>query len=151
MQKQPQGKNYRIFVDPYKKHLQVELYEGVKFSKLIYDSRFLDFRELSTWVEKPWRRLCLSESQDFASYAIQNEEERCILVEKTRFEGEDPVLTELFSAHGILLAKQRIFYRRKGDDFDGLTFEDPAARLVLRKEYEVDANGVFSNLLAMTY
>ncbi len=90
---------YRIVADPYRKWVSVEGYSGKAFDRVIYDSRFLDFRKLTPTHQAAWRK----ESIDSHNSWIFNEDDRLILKESYMYENEVCREVKIFSPYSTLI------------------------------------------------
>jgi hypothetical protein len=139
--------SYKIVMDPYRKRISLEKYEGSQFSSLIYDSALLDFRHLKQGERIEWEREIVAESSHKMVCHIRNREERLLFVETHFLEQNQCQECHIHSAHGVLLAIQKMRYVTAGDPFNGVTLFDTNAHQVLEKHYDIhETTGLFTEL-----
>lgn len=141
------GKAYKIAMDPYRKRIAIECYEDKQFKAIIYDSGLLDFRHLKPAEQTAWQKITLSENSEKIISAIYNQDDRLILIETYHFEGKLCRRCISTSGHGIVLSEQKIFYRNLGDPFNGVILYDTNQHPVILKQYELDEQGEFTDLI----
>ncbi len=122
----PEGKAvYRIVADPYRKWISVEAYSGRMFDRVIYDSRFLDFRKLTPTDQAAWRK----ESIDALNSWIFNEDDRLILKESCVYEEGMCRKIQIFSPYNTLVC---LYIMPKGPE-ETVTLYDSNGRTVMRR------------------
>jgi hypothetical protein len=139
--------SYKIVSDPYHKRISIEKYHGKTFVEIVYDSALFDFRRLKPEEQNAWHKTTIEETSSSLSSLIRDQDDRVILIEKYLF--EEGLCRECRVQHptGELVSVQKIFYTSLNDSFDGVILFDRTDRIVMRKEYEVDAlTGEFSTL-----
>ncbi len=134
---------YKIASDPYHKHVTVEEYKNGEFTRIIYDSRLLNFRHLRPENQTAWQKTAIDENSAW----IRNEHDHLLYREVYHFTEGLCTKTELFSAHGIHLATHRLFYECLGDEYNGALLKDITGRPVVLKKYE-EESGEFTQLLS---
>lgn len=139
---------YRIALDPYNKRISIEQYARGSFTKVVYDSIFLDFRKLNPLEQTAWLRELWREEETSATHLIRDHYDRLVLMETSYFESGRCRLCSIASIHGVPLSTHRMFYRELGDSFNGVILYDSLGKPVMLKEYEVDGDsGEFSQLM----
>lgn len=138
------GVSYKIITDPYLKHISIEAYENGSFVKVIYDSQLLNFKKLQPEHQNAWERQML---QDGNECLIRDQDDRLILRERYTFKDQFCCLCDIFSPMGPLLAKQVIVYKCLGDTMNGVIFYDANDHAVMLKEYLIDQNNNFTELV----
>lgn len=143
------GNGYKIPMDPYRKRISVELYEGDVFQKTIYDSALLDFRQLKTPADQTtWQKTVISASPEVVISHIRNQDDRLICSETCLFRSSLCVECKIASPQGFLLSVHRMFYQSQGDSFDGVILYDSNERQVMIKRYAIGAEtNEFTDLL----
>lgn len=144
-----EGRCYKVPMDPYRKRVAVEEYEGCIFQRVVYDSALLDFRLLKPPAEQTaWQKSVISSGADAVVSEIRNQDDRLICVETCYFREGVCVECRISSPFGIPLSVHRMFYRSKGDSFDGVVLYDINDHPIMFKKYEVDAeSGEFTTLI----
>lgn len=125
---------YKIIMDPYRKHISIEKYKDEIFICTVYDSRFLDFRDLRKGEQLAWQKVPLDEK----SYIIRNQDDRVVFKEIYTFIKNRCRKCDAYSPQGIKLSSQEMFYVDLGDNFNGVILKDIEDRVVLFKEYSID-------------
>lgn len=138
---------YKIISDPYRKWITVEQYCAGQFSRVIYDSRFLDFRKLHPSEQVGWERERGLETADQAVYYIRNQDDRLVYKETQFFRNDRCMECHIHSPQGSLLSIHRMSYTDQGGEFDGVVLYDAHGRLVMVKKYALDDNGQFAELI----
>lgn len=133
----------KIVKDPYRKHISIEEYLGGLFNLIIYDSKFLDFRHLKLTDQTAWQKEKLNESTSI----IRNGDDRVIHREVYKFEDHLCRECQIFSPHGILLATQKMYYKKLLDDKNCVILFDARDKPVMCKTYSTDDSGNFMDLL----
>lgn len=140
--------SYKIASDPYHKRVSIEKYEHGKFSGILYDSALFDFRQLKQGEQLAWQKSLITENLDSATSHIRNQDDRLILIEVYRFEGDRCRECKAYSPLGNLISIQKISYKDLNDPFNGVTLFDSHEHQVMSKHYEWDdASKQFSTLL----
>ncbi len=140
--------SYKIVDDPYHKRYSVERYEKGHFNSIVYDSILLDFRHLKPAAEQQgWSKETTIADENTVTCLIRNQEDRLIFLETHLFDGDVCRECDIFSPHGLLLAKSRMFYRSKGDTTNGVILLDRQDKPVMYKLYEVGQDGSFTELI----
>lgn len=154
----PRGKNrienpslakasYTIIHDPYFKRISVERYSFGIFDKTLYDTALFDARTLKEREQIRWMREEISESESEKVQAVKDETHRTLFLERQEFQEGLPRLCSIFSPHGLLLARNRLFYEALGDSWNGAVLEDVEGRPILKKRYGLNQEGQFEDLL----
>lgn len=144
-----QGENYKIVMDPYRKRISLEAYQGTRFVKVIYDSALVNFRHLKPEEQASWQREVLSESESQVECLVRNQDDRVLYLETHEFEHALCRECRIFSPHGILIATQKIYYKSLGDAFNGVILFDAGLQPVMMKQYAIeDETQEFSVLLS---
>lgn len=133
------GISYKIISDPYYKRISIEQYENGRFSKVVYDSAFFDFRHLKPMHQTAWQKATIEESDRVIVCHIRNQDDRLILIEEYQFENNLCRLCKAFSPQGNLVSLQKIFYRSFNDSFDGVILYDSNAHPITSKRYTWDS------------
>ncbi len=115
------GTTYRIVADPYQKWITLEAYLEGHFQRLIYDSRFLDFRKLTPTDQAAWRKEKISEEEAW----IFNEDDRLILHERC---SDKEIL--ISSPYGFLVARYELPEGAEG----AITLYDSNGHVVIQRE-----------------
>lgn len=132
---------YRILADPYNKRISIERYRFGRFDGLIYDSLFLDFRTLTERDQKAWSQEELPQDDSRLTILVRDMNERVLYLEENHFNEEGRCIRcDIKTPNGWLLASNHILE-------DGVELYDCAGKLVGKKKYAVDENGVFRDLL----
>ncbi len=139
--------SYKIVDDPYHKRYSVERYENGHFNSIVYDSILLDFRHLKPAEQQGWSKETTVTDESTVTCLIRNQEDRLIFLETHLFNGDVCRECTIFSPHGWLLAKSRMFYRSKDDATDGVILLDRQDRPVMYKLYEIGEDGSFTELI----
>jgi len=135
---------FRIISDPYRKRLSVEQYREERFIATVYDSALFDFRLLKEEAQTAWRK----EQVDETLCLIRDQDDRIVVRERYFFEEGRCRSCEAWHPCGILISKQKIFYKELHDSFNGVILYDRIGKVVLKKEYAIDEkSGEFSALL----
>jgi hypothetical protein len=143
-----QGECYKIVSDPYHKRISVEKYAQGQFTRVVYDSIFLDFRHLRKPEQTAWQKIPVSEEPHRTLCLIRNQDDRVLYRETHYFEGSLCRSCRVESPQGILLSTHSMSYTHLGDPFDGVTLFDAEGKVVLVKRYEYDAEALqFTTLL----
>lgn len=144
----PHPVSYKVASDPYHKRVSIEKYEGGKFSCILYDSAIFDFRQLKQGEQLAWQKTMIAEGSESATSHIRNQDDRLILIEEYRFEGERCRECKAYSPIGHLISVQKILYKDMGDPFNGVSLYDSVGRSVMSKHYEWDdASKQFTTLI----
>lgn len=142
--------SYKIVHDPYYKRICIERYAWGLFQESIYDSCLLDFRSFRQGKEPvAWERQLIQETDKELRFLVKDEEDRVRFLENHTLESGRTVKGEIFSMHGLFLCSHHLFWRDKGDAWNGLQIWDREGRLVLTKNYTLTPNtGDFADLIA---
>lgn len=139
--------SFKIVIDPYFKRISLEQFAKGVFIKTIYDSYLLDFRHLKPNEQTAWQKLPYQNDQ--GASLIVNQDDRAILIEKYFFKDNLCNLCEIYSVHGISLAKQKLFYAHLGDPFNGVILYDKLDHPIMIKKYQIDSTtNAFSDLIS---
>lgn len=139
---------YKIPMDPYRKRIVIEKYMQGKFSGIVYDSAFLDFRHLKPAEQTAWQKCILSEDDHCTLAAIYNQDDRLIVMESYFFENNFCRQCKAVSGHGIPISQQKIFYKHLGDAINGVLLLDINDHPVMFKNYTSDeSSGEFLELI----
>lgn len=139
---------YKIVSDPYRKRISIEKYFKGQFSRVIYDSVFLNFKLLKSTESMAWEKTVISETANSMVCLIRDQDDRLLFQEKYRFEGDFCRECIIESSHGYLLSVTRMLYKNLGDKMNGVILYDPNERPIMFKQYEVDKEtGKFTTLL----
>lgn len=142
------GISYKIASDPYHKRVSIEKYHDDNFSNIIYDSALFDFRHLKQGEQLAWQKTPITETTDTALCHIRNQDDRLILIEEYYFEKDLCRECLAYSPLGLLLSRQKIYYKIFKDPFNGVTLFDSNQHAVMSKYYEFDeTTQEFSQLL----
>ncbi len=147
------GITYKLVSDPYYKRNSIEQYKDGKFSEIIYDSALLDFRSLKPANQMAWQKSYEEETDQKVICHIRNQDDRLILIEEYLYEKGRCYSCKTFAPQGPLLSFQHIFYQSPTTDsathqkFHGVILFDCNHHPVLKKTYDLDLSGEFSNLL----
>lgn len=142
----PEGKSYKIVMDPYRRRISLEMYDGVNFVRTVYDSALVNFRHLKPEEQAAWQKETIKESQEEVRCLIRNQDDRVIFLETHYFDGSHCRECHIFSPQGTLIGIQKIQHVSKGDAFDGVILFDGNQYPVMFKRYELDGQE-FTNLL----
>lgn len=134
----PEGKSYKIVMDPYRRRISLELYKDIRFTETIYDSALVNFRHLKPEEQAAWQKETIKENQDEVSCLIRNQDDRVIFLETHFFEGNQCKECHIFSPQGTLIGIQKIQRVSKGNAFNGVILFDANHYPVMFKRYEVD-------------
>ena len=145
----PSGTCYKIPMDPYRKRISIEQYDGDVFRLVVYDSSQLDFRHLKSPAEQTaWQKIVLTTSLTKVSSLIRNQDDRLVCLETCLFDGKYCVECRLYSPLGPLLSTHRMFYQALNASFDGVVLYDANDHPVMIKKYAFDAEAAaFTDLL----
>lgn len=138
---------YKIVADPYRKWVSIEQYHQGSFKKVVYDSRFIDFRKLNPSEQTAWERELESEGEEQAVYLIRNGDDRLVYRETSFFLSGRCMECHIHSPQDILLSVHKMSYIEFGGEFNGVTLYDSNAHTVMIKKYSIDDEGQFSDLL----
>jgi hypothetical protein len=140
--------SYKIVPDPYHRRFSIEKYKLGKFDCIIYDSFLLDFRRLASIENTAWTKELLEENSSQTRCLLRDPDDRAVLIETYTFEQQRCRSCHIFSIHGLLLAKQQLYYQALQDAFNGVVLYDIENLPVMRKTYAIDATTEeFSSLL----
>lgn len=132
------GISYKIASDPYHKRVSIEKYSGEEFASIIYDSALFDFRHLKLGEQLAWQKTIVKETESGAICHIRNQDDRLILMEEYKFEGDLCRECRAYAPTGMLLSIQTIRYRCFNDPYDGVILHDSNNRAVMSKHYLFD-------------
>jgi hypothetical protein len=139
---------YKILMDPYRKRISIEEYVQGRFSKIIYDSALLDFRNLKSEEHIAWQKSIVSETGDTIICMIRNQDDRIVFIEKYLFEKNLCRECHVSSPHGYPLSFHKMLYKKFGEPFDGVILYDCNEHPVMRKRYQFDEEaGEFTELI----
>ena len=113
----------------------------------MYDSAVFDFRWLKPAAQVGWQKETLYESDSEVTSLIRTIEDRVILKEVYRFDGPFCLDCHAFSAQGIPVSVQKIYYTTRGDAFNGVVLYDMNRHPVTFKRYATGPDGQFTELL----
>lgn len=130
---------YKIVMDPYRKHISIEKYQGEMFLDTTYDSRLLDFRDIKRGEQLAWQKIPIEENISRSVCLIRNQDDRIVCKEIYAFTQNRCRKCEGFSPQNIPLSTQYLFYKDLGDPFNGVILVDAEHKCVLVKEYALDA------------
>jgi len=140
--------SYKILSDPYHKWISVEEYKSGAFSKVIYDSKLFDFRQLKPINQTAWNKTTTKESETEMLCEIRDQDDRLILFEHYRFEEGICRECQTLCVHQIPVSYQKVYYQKFGDAFNGVILFDCNDQIVMQKEYAVDeGSGEFTEVL----
>ena len=117
---------YRIVADPYRKWISVEAYWGKEFDRIIYDSRFLDFRKLTPTDQAAWRKESINSNDSW----IFNEDDRLILKECCHYKDGICREIQIFSPYSTLVCR---YVMPEGPE-GSVVLYDSNERAVMRRE-----------------
>lgn len=130
--------SYKIIADPYYKRISIEKYAYGKFSQMVYDSIFLDFRHLKLPEQVAWQREVRQEEANRTTCLLRNQDDRAILIEILEFQDHYCRSCVIQSIHGIHLSTHRMYYKKLHDSFNGVILYDQENHPVMKKIYEID-------------
>jgi hypothetical protein len=137
---------YKIIQDPYKKHISIEKYSQGAFSHVVYDSQFLDFRNLNPRQQKAWSKQIIHKTPNKITHLIRDINDRTLYIEENMFEDSLCLQCRVTTPHGFPLGINRMFYQERGDRFNGAVFFDPENNPVVIKKYTME-NQTFLELI----
>ena len=137
---------YRIVHDSFQKHVTVEKYANGSFVEVIYDSLLLDFRKLQPERQAVWKKEIISQTATEEKSLIRDETDRILYKELYHFHEGRCHVCETRSCHGLLLSRQELSYKNRGDSFDGMILYDTNAHPVMSKQYTLDEEGQFEQV-----
>lgn len=141
--------SYKIIADPYYKRISIEKYHNGQFSKIVYDSIFLDFRHLRSPEQAAWQRVLIQEEDNQMRYLLRNQDDRSILIEIHKFQNHFCCSCAIQSTHGILISTHCMYYTALNDPFNGVILFDSENHPVMQKTYEIHAKtGEFDRLVS---
>ncbi len=143
----PEKESFKIVMDPYRRRISLEFYEGTQFIKTVYDSALVNFRHLKPEEQVGWQKEIVSESVEEVRCLIRNLDDRVIFLETHYFAGLQCKECHIFSPQGTLIGIQKIQRVFLGDDFDGVILFDAHQHPVMYKKYELDESDEFLNVL----
>lgn len=138
---------YKIVSDPYRKRISIEKYHGMILSEVIYDSIFLDFRQLRKGELMAWQTEKIEESLDQMICLIRNQDDRVVFRETHEFKQGYCRQCLVHSPQGTLLSIHKMSYVSFQDPFNGVVLYDANKHQVMMKKYDIDEQGSFTNLL----
>lgn len=133
-----QQDSYKIVSDPYYKRISIEKYLLGKFSEILYDSHFLDFRHLKKPEQTAWQKIPISETDECVICLIRNQDDRVLYTETHLFVNGLCRECQVKTPQGILISTHRMYYKSLGDNFDGVILYDTLDHPVMLKRYEFD-------------
>jgi hypothetical protein len=134
---------YKIVKDPYRKRISLEKYQNGNYLCTVYDSGLFDFRKLNKPEQKVWQK-----EDGESTSLIRDEDDRVILKERYVFVENFCREVLLFSPQDILVGRQKMFYSKLNDPFDGAILYDLEGEVVLWKRYHTDEACHWTNVIA---
>lgn len=132
------GVTFKIVTDPYWKRVTIERYTDGKFGSLDYDSQWLDFRKLKPENQAQWQREVLEEGPQTVISLIRDQDDRVILKEITRFDGDLCRECVVMTPTGQAISVHKMFYKTLKEEFDGVVLYDNNGKVVMKKHYSFD-------------
>lgn len=140
------GISYKITSDPYHKWMCIERFKQGLFEATVYDSRLLNFAKILD-EEPGYERVLEAETADQCTHLVLSEDDRILYREVSAFQDGVCKQTQIFSCHGLLLARMELHYEGA---FTGSRLFDACDHMVLEKRYAIDSQ-CFTELEATSY
>jgi hypothetical protein len=134
---------YKIAHDSYHKRISIEEYIGGKFSRILYDSALLEFRNLKPQFQIGWEKIPFESNRNL----IRDEADRVVWIEEYEFKEDRCIECRIRYPDGPLLAQQKICYTALGDSFNGVILNDSIGKVVMKKSYSLTPEGEFDEVL----